>query len=135
MSEIFLNGEHIPTTYCQHCDNAIMLNARGELEFELYVLTHGGYMSFRDDMKPLADLKDVVLCHDCAVKLYRFLNYDPSTQKEHRGLHPDMNDGERGEPMCCEFAWRSHGPGGVVTDEYRDEHIEYGFELIPVMEF
>ena len=114
--------------YCHRCEQLLDKHvARNETEFELYVSTYGGYESFRDDMKdenPVA-----ILCHDCAVELYRWLKYDPSTQKEHRGLHPDRNEGARGEPMCCEYAWRSDGPGGIYSKEDMKRYMEHGYQV------
>lgn len=60
----------------------------------------GGYGMFHDRID-LGCVVEVFLCHDCSAELFRFLNFDPVTQTDMRGLHP-YKDG--GSP-CCEFGW------------------------------
>jgi hypothetical protein len=110
---------------CHRCNQDIDLNdITGELEYELNVITFGGYMSFVDDMEPIEKLPPALLCHDCAVELYRWLGYNPVKHKDMRGLHPDRYNGSKGERMCCEFAWR-------ITSEPDDDetHIEHGHQV------
>lgn len=102
---------------CHRCEGPIDSHQYGhsstvELQYELYVETYGGYMSFRDDL--FEDPPQSVLCHDCAVEFYRWMGFDPKNP-DFRGLHPDRNDGEPGTPMCCEYAWR-----GATTTEKED---------------
>jgi hypothetical protein len=66
----------------------------------------------------------LMICHDCAVELYRFLKLDPIEFPQLTGLHPDFTDNPVGKAMCCEYAWRS------VDDGPNEHGTKYSYDNI-----
>jgi len=94
--------------YCFRCSQKIQnaeLNGEQHLQGELCVNLIGGYNSFHDNNMD-EEMFAIMICHDCAAELYRFLTLDPLEFPQLQGLHPDYTDNPVGKPMCCEYAWR-----------------------------
>lgn len=103
-----------PTT-CGRCDTPLTLvfGHPDDLESNqrdnaLHVELTGGYGMFGDW---IGDHPKMLLCHNCAVALMRWLGLTPP---EHRGLHPYD---EAGKP-CCEYGWTTEIVDGRRWLEY-----------------
>jgi hypothetical protein len=79
----------------------------------------GGYAMFTDDaLEKRSALGNVLLCHDCCLKIARAL---PGIFGTSRGMHSmSVDEKEKtGGKSCCEFSWDSDGHGCMV---YGDGH-------------
>ncbi len=134
-----------PVTDCDNCGEAVIyenleahkLFAAGEsvdditIPEESFVPVHNGfcldlsghYGGFTDSLFDLGKTnRNVILCHDCSLKIARAL---PGIFPKGKGLHSMFWDEEH--TSCCEFAWTSEkdtdvtlvgdGKGGWVPRE------------------
>lgn len=95
--------------YCFRCEEAIQkeqLHGEQHLAGEICVNLIGGYNSFHDNNLD-EEMFALMICHDCAAELYRFLNLDPNEFEQVQALHPDYTNNPVGKAMCCEYAWRA----------------------------
>jgi len=92
---------------CSVCDSITegTLNGVPYRGFRLNPYFLGGYEEFTDNPHIVEDLPeqeiirkypDVLLCHDCTVKLFKFLKVKPEW-----GNHPSLTEGT----ICCEWGY------------------------------
>jgi len=71
----------------------------------------GYYGGFSDDIRREAQ-KDVVMCHDCCVKVLEMFPLE--FQEKFRGGHPDSSGDDT---PCCKYAWRGTTIFGKYTKD------------------